>query len=124
MKSRSLKRHRMRTDRIRTLRESRGWTQTDLADHTGLSKGQIYRIEKGKSETSAETITKIAEALEVRPDYLLGLIDDPQGRITEKDLTEAEARLLNAYRAGKDNYEKLRNVIIAIASNEELMGDP
>ena len=114
----------MRTDRIRLLREAKGWTQTDLADRAGLSKGQIYRIETGKSETTAETITKIAEALEARPDYLLGLIDDPRGRITDKDLTEAETRLLTAYRAGKNNHEKLRNVIMAIASDEELMGDP
>lgn len=124
MKQKAKKIAHMRTDRMRQVRELKHFTQEDLADRSGLSASQIYRIESGKSEPSADAVVAIAKGLEVSADYLLGLSDDIGGHITEQDLTPMERRLLNAYRNSKDQGEKLRNLIRAIASDEELMAEP
>lgn len=50
--------------RITKLRKDKGWSQKDLADATGLSKGYIAAIEEGRSP-GIKTISIIAEALGV-----------------------------------------------------------
>jgi transcriptional regulator with XRE-family HTH domain len=51
-------------NRIRELREARGWVLHDLAAKAGISFEQISRIERGKN-TTVNTLQKIADALEV-----------------------------------------------------------
>jgi len=45
--------------------------QCQLADKINLSNNHISNIENGHSIPSLETISKICEALDVTPDYLL-----------------------------------------------------
>lgn len=52
-------------ERIRQLRERRGWTQTDLADASGLPQSHISRLEVGKHSPSNVTLKKIAKALKI-----------------------------------------------------------
>ncbi len=49
-------------ERIRTLREMHGWTQTDLASATGLSQSLLSSIEKLRRDATPETLSAIAEA--------------------------------------------------------------
>lgn len=49
--------------RIKQARELRGWTQTDLADQTGVSQAAIARVEGGLLGPSAELVTRAALAL-------------------------------------------------------------
>ena len=51
--------------RLRELRRRRGWTQEELADQTGLSADTIRRLERGKNNPSLDTITKIANGLQL-----------------------------------------------------------
>jgi transcriptional regulator with XRE-family HTH domain len=51
-------------DRIRTLRESRGWTQAHLAEVAGVSERTIQRVETQHSY-SGETAMALASALNV-----------------------------------------------------------
>lgn len=46
---------------VRRARLSRGWTQEDLAEHSGLDPSTISRIESGKSLRQVE---KVGEAME------------------------------------------------------------
>ena len=46
---------------IRVLRQSRGWTLTDLADHLDRSIGWLSQVERGTSEPLLSDIRKIAE---------------------------------------------------------------
>jgi transcriptional regulator with XRE-family HTH domain len=50
-------------NRIRELRERKGWVQEDLAHRTGLSVWTVHRIETGKSAGTRATRQAIAEAL-------------------------------------------------------------
>lgn len=58
-------------DRIRELRESRNWTQDDLAEKAGLNRVTIAKYETEKVEPKSKTLSKLADVLEVTPDYLL-----------------------------------------------------
>ncbi|MFI2703454.1 helix-turn-helix domain-containing protein [Cellulosimicrobium composti] len=49
-------------ERLRTLREMHGWTQTDLAAATGLSQPLLSGIEKMRREATPESLRAIAEA--------------------------------------------------------------
>jgi len=50
---------------IRAQRQVKGWTQNDLADHTGRSLQLIGRIERGAAAPSFETLDALARALDV-----------------------------------------------------------
>jgi transcriptional regulator with XRE-family HTH domain len=90
----------MQTERLREVRERRGLSQEDLAKRTGLSASQIFRIETGRSEPSADAVIRIAKELEVSTDYLFGLVDGPTEHLTIHDLSPMEWKLIQAYRRG------------------------
>jgi transcriptional regulator with XRE-family HTH domain len=90
----------MRGDRLKAIREKRGLTQRELAERCGFNEKQILRYEKGLSEPTADHLTSIAQELSVSADYLLGLVSEPDQRMTEEDLSPMERKLLVAIRQG------------------------
>lgn len=56
---------------MRRARLARGWTQEDLAGHTGLAVVQVSRVERGKREVRITTLIRLIGALEVPPAELL-----------------------------------------------------
>ena len=66
------------SERLQYSRRAAGLTQKGLERASGVPQGTISRIELGRSdETSTGTLKKLALALGVSADYLLGLKDDP-----------------------------------------------
>lgn len=57
--------------RIKTLRESRGWTQTDLARRARMHVNIVFKLEHGVHDTTTYRIRHLAKALRVTTDYLL-----------------------------------------------------
>ena len=58
---------------IKSLRLEKGFTQPQLAEMVGVSKGMISVWENNINEPKASYIKALAQALEVSADYLLGL---------------------------------------------------
>ena len=58
-------------NRMRTIRETKGLTSTDLAGMTGMSQAQISRLENGKQGFRSATLHKIADALKVKAVFLI-----------------------------------------------------
>lgn len=90
----------MRGDRLRLIRDQRAISQEELARRLGVKSLQIWRWETGKTKPNSETVMKLAQALGVTSDYLLGLSDDPTGRFEEEELNPMEQRLIRALRLG------------------------
>lgn len=66
-------------DRIRDLRKKKGYTLDQLAEHAKSSKSYIWELEnKDPPRPSGEKLALIAEALDVTPDFLLGVETEPQ----------------------------------------------
>lgn len=64
---------------LRSAREACGWSQADLADRTALSVEAYGRLERGRVLPRAATLVRLARALEVGVDDLLGLHDAMAG---------------------------------------------
>jgi putative transcriptional regulator len=60
------------TLRLRDLRRTRGWSQSELARRSGVSQSVISRLENGVTEAvSFENLERLAGALECDPGYLV-----------------------------------------------------
>lgn len=56
---------------VRQLRESQGWSQERLAEHSDLNRSYVGEIERGCVIASLATIEKLALALGMAPSRLL-----------------------------------------------------
>ncbi len=56
---------------VKLLRESRGYSQGDLAQVSGLQRGYIGDIERGSRNLTISSLSQIADALGVHPGILL-----------------------------------------------------
>jgi len=60
-------------DRVRELRNRKGWTQALLADRTGLSQTQVSDAENCNRAPRGMIVAALARGLGVSTDYLLGV---------------------------------------------------
>lgn len=60
------------SERFKSLRSERGWSQQRLADELGISKSSVNMYERGEREPSFETTEAIADLFNVDMDYLYG----------------------------------------------------
>ena len=58
-------------DRIKSVRDEKSWTQDELAQKSGISKGFLSDVENNKRNVSAENALRIADALGVSLDFLM-----------------------------------------------------
>jgi transcriptional regulator with XRE-family HTH domain len=63
-------------DRLRTAREHRGFNQGDLAKRASLQASAISHFETGTRKPSVDNLRRLADALDVTTDYLLGRAKD------------------------------------------------
>lgn len=78
--------------RIKIARVEKGWTQTDLANATGLPQGDISRYERGIKQPSAGVVDRIMRAVGKTHtlqavDGVLGIQGRAQGKLNIVDVT-------------------------------------
>lgn len=64
--------------RLRAARDLRKFNQAELAERAGLPSTSIAHFEAGSRKPSFDNLRRLADALMVTADYLLGRIDDPE----------------------------------------------
>lgn len=62
-------------EKIKRLRESRDWSQAELARRAGVTKSAISTYELGMRTPSADVVCAFAKAFGVSADYLLGIAE-------------------------------------------------
>jgi transcriptional regulator with XRE-family HTH domain len=67
--------------RIRTERESRGWSLTDLAEKASVSRAMIHKIERGESSPTANLLGKLSGAFGLSMSTLLARAEIKEGRL-------------------------------------------
>lgn len=97
--------------RLKQLREDRSLSQADLAEVSGIPQSNISRYERG-IDIPAPNLIKLASALQVTADYLLGVSED--ATLVEVVVTHTERRLLDAVRRG----DKLKAITMIVTGDE------
>jgi transcriptional regulator with XRE-family HTH domain len=100
-------------NRIRELRQEKGWTQTQLGARVGMAKTTISGYEKGDHQVDPEMICKLCDLFGCTADYLLGRSLSPAPVMSSQDalvleayhalpdeLRDAVDRILEPYRGG------------------------
>lgn len=101
-------------NQIRNLRESRNLTQEQLAELASLNRVTVAKYESGRVEPGANALARIADALEVSTDVLLGRSEEertvPEGPHT------VEARIVSGGidKLPKEQREQALNVLRAV----------
>ena len=99
------------SDRLKKLRDEKGWTKTYVANHLGLARMQVYaNWEYGSREPDYETIKNLANLFGVTTDYLIGRTDSRTSDTQiDRDLEHA---LDNAHSfEGKPISDRYREVV-------------
>lgn len=63
--------------RLKAARELRDLKQSELAERAKLPPSSVAHFEAGSRKPSFDTLRRLANALEVTTDYLLGRVDQP-----------------------------------------------
>lgn len=84
----------MIANRIKLLREEKGYTQAELAKHLGITRSSVNAWEMGISVPSTQYIIELAELFRISADYLLGL--DATASVSMAGLSEQDVRLVHS----------------------------
>lgn len=60
------------SQRVTLLREKKGWSQAELARHSGITPAAINQFEKGKRKPNLPVLRKLANVLGASIDFLVG----------------------------------------------------
>lgn len=89
-------------ERIKHLRESRGYTQQHLADMCHATKSAVCMWESGKNMPSRISLEMLGDIFNVDTDYLLGRED-----MSIRYLSSDELDIIDAYRAMSPDQQSL-----------------
>lgn len=57
------------------LRKEKGWSQEQLALHSGMARSYLGGVERGQRNIALENIVKLARTLEIKPSGLMDFGD-------------------------------------------------
>ncbi len=101
--------------RLREARTARSWTQEQLARESGITAAVISHFETGtRQQASADNLVKLATALSISVDYLLGRTHQMELR---DDRVQATFRRLSD--ASADTIDQAVRVVEALLERED-----
>ena len=100
--------------RIAEIRRMRGMSQETLAELSLLSRITIARYESGTIEPGAKALGRIADALEVTTDTLLGRSTEMHDIGSQPKTIEARILASGVDKLPKDEREKALNIMRAV----------
>lgn len=66
------------SERLKVVRDRRGYSQAELAERAGLQPTAISHFETGTRSPSFDNLRRLSDALSVSTDYLMGRSDTEQ----------------------------------------------
>jgi len=106
------------TQRLKAARELRKLSQGDLAAKSGLQPSAISHFETGNRSPSFDNLKRLADALTVTTDYLLGRSDEP-GALGP----EARSLYRHASNLTADQFKDLETMAEALAKKNIERGE-
>ena len=100
--------------KIRDLRKERGLNQDQLAELASLNRVTIAKYESGRIEPGAQALSRIADALDVTVDMLLGKSDPAPKELAFPKTPEARILAEGIDRLPKEQREQALSVMRAV----------
>lgn len=97
-------------NKIKILRQERGWTQEELGRQVNVKKAAISKYENGSVSPSIEMLSKLSKIFGVSTDYLLGT--EQNNRSNVYHLTREQLHLLQNYESLNQDGQNLLNTLI------------
>ncbi|MGA7711845.1 MAG: helix-turn-helix transcriptional regulator [Rhizomicrobium sp.] len=94
------------SERLRAARVRRRWSQKELARRASVATKDIVHFEEGFSRPTIDRLRRLANALEVSTDYLLGIVVAPELEIGDA-LYRAVGQLTDEDRKLAQNFLKI-----------------
>ncbi|MCF3941602.1 helix-turn-helix domain-containing protein [Oceanobacillus alkalisoli] len=96
----------MLKDRLILLRREKGYSQYEVAERLGFSRGKLANYEQGTRQPDYDTLEIIADFYDVSTDYLLGRTDNPSFPQEEEqeDSLEQINKLLKKYNIDQSGF--------------------
>jgi hypothetical protein len=115
-------------ERIKKIRKQKKLTLVELGEKIGLKKSTISRYEKNDINIPSDKLEKIAHALNVSPQYLLGfeevqndidtsMLSDSQLKELDLILSTNNIMFFKGNKSSKESYEMLKNSITKVYIN-------
>lgn len=115
-------------ERIKKIRKQKKLTLVELGEKIGLKKSTISRYEKNDINIPSDKLEKIAHALNVSPQYLLGfeevqndidtsMLSDSQLKELDLILSTNNIMFFKGNKSSKESYEMLKNSITRVYIN-------
>jgi len=98
--------------RIRTLRESKGLTQEQIADKMNCTRQKYARIEKGLTDISYASLNTIAQVLGIKVDEITSSVNNAY---LEQPMFRSNGDLLH-----EDKFEYINNMIDTFYAHRKL----
>lgn len=95
------------SDKIKLVRQAKGFTQEDVAEKLGMSSNAYGDIERGASDPKLSKLQKISDILGIHLSELLNLNE----KTTLSINFNKQGRHYNVYMSSDSESEKLRTVI-------------
>jgi transcriptional regulator with XRE-family HTH domain len=106
-------------DRLRRAREKRGMSQAELGTKTGLKPAAVSHFETGQRSPSFDNLRKLADALNVSVDYLLGRIDEEQHGQGLAAAPRAKVLFRDAEKLSEDGFSQLELMAKMLREREQ-----
>lgn len=100
-------------ERLRTARESRRLSQGALAERAGLQPSAVSHFETGTRKPSFENLRRLADALRVSTDYLLGRTTAMTGAVGSAD------QLHRHYSGLSADYQEVAEDFLKVLANKD-----
>ena len=95
-------------ERLRAMRESRGISQSELAALSGLQVSAVSHFETATRRPSFDNLKRLADALRVTTDYLIGRTDEIEGSAASvRQLYRHYSGLSAEYQEMADDFVKM-----------------
>lgn len=97
---------------LRSIRELRRLTQAQLGERAGIAPASVSHFETGQRQPSLDSLVKLANALEVSADALLG-------RVPVEQAAQVDPLFLRASNASAHTLDMVRRITTALLAEEE-----
>lgn len=102
--------------RIKSARESRGYSQKEFAQLIGAKNTTVSNWEKGLTRPDADTLASICRALDVSADELLDIV------IEHMAVTPQEREIIIRYR-NKSELQQAVRLLLGMETSDIVLGD-